>query len=99
MVAHNRESFNCQNCRFQRHCDDSNPAPYPVFVIPEIGLASRTCLLPMVTDEARAMLDLYRHYKNGYLPRAGGILDQPAVYMESMALIDSAVARAEAAKN
>lgn len=96
VVAHNRESFNCQNCRFHRHCDDSNPAPFPMWVIPEIGLESRTCLLPQVTEEARDMLHLYRHYKNGYLPRAGGILDQPAVFMESMALIDAVVSREKA---
>ena len=98
VVAHNRESFNCQACRFQRHCDDSNPAPHPMFAIPEIGLESRTCLLPKVTQEARLMLDLYRHYKNGYLPVAGGIMDQPAVFMESMSIIDAAVIRAESKK-
>lgn len=98
VVAHNRESFNCQACRFQRHCDDRNPAPFPMFAIPEIGLESRTCLLPKVTEEARLMLDLYRHYKNGYLPLAGGIMNQPAAFMDAMAVIDAAAARAEAQK-
>lgn len=96
VVAHNRESFNCQACRFHRHCDDSNPAPFPMFVIHEIGLESRTCLLPMVTDASRQMLAMYRHYKNGYLPFSGGIMDQPEAFAEAMAIIDSAVSKQEA---
>jgi len=69
-----------------------------MFVVPEIGLASRTCLLPMVTEDARSMLDLYKHYDNGYLPFGGGILDQPAVFAESMTIIGDAIARAQADK-
>lgn len=91
VVAHNRDKFNCQNCRFQRHCDDSNPAPFPVFVIPEIGLASRTCLLPMIEEGSRHLIAQYQHYKNGLLPYAGGMLDQPAAFSEAMNLIESRI--------
>lgn len=88
VVAHHREQFNCQACKFHRHCDASNPSPFPVWVIPEIGLESRTCLLPMVDESSRQLLRLYGHYKNGLLPFAGGILDQPAVFGEAMELIE-----------
>ena len=93
MVARDRERFNCQACRFHRHCDDSNPAGYPMFAIPEIGLESRTCLLPMVTDFSRQLLKSYWHYKNGLLPLAGGMLDQPAIFGEAMEVIDAQVNR------
>lgn len=91
VVAHNRDKFNCQACPWNRHCDDSNPAPFPMFAIEDIGLESHTCLLPMVTDESRQMMRLYSHYKNGALPFAGGILDQPEAFSDAMAVIDSKV--------
>lgn len=93
VVAHNREKFNCQACRWHRHCDETNPAPFPMFSVSEIDLESRTCLLPMVKDESRELLRLYGHYKNGVLPHGGGILDQPAMYDEAMAHIDAQVAK------
>jgi hypothetical protein len=87
-VAHNRDKFNCHACVNHRHCDDSNPAPFPMFVIEDIGLESRTCLLPMIDDESRHMLQLFTHYKNGILPFSGGLLDQPAAYSEAMATVE-----------
>lgn len=32
---------------------------------------------------------LYTHYKNGLLPHAGGVMDQPAGYLEAMELIEN----------
>lgn len=94
-VAHNRERFDCSNCRNQHHCDETTegisrgPAPYPMFVITEIGLESRTCLLPMITEFSHQMLDLYGHYKAHVLPMAGGILDQPNIYSDAMRVIEN----------
>lgn len=34
------------------------------------------------------MLYLYEHYENGNLLVAGGVLDQPAVYLEAMTILD-----------
>lgn len=53
---------------------------------------SRTCLLPMIRPEIRALLQFYPWYKSGTLPYAGGLLDQPAVYLEAMRLIESSLA-------
>jgi len=94
-VAAQRDKFNCQACRWQRHCDDRNPAPFPMFVVPVIGLESRTCPLPMITDFSRALLRLYAHYKNQLLPFAGGLYDQPNLYTEAMETIDAHKARIE----
>ena len=100
-VAAQRDKFNCQKCRFHRHCDDSNPAPFPMFAVPEIGLESRTCLLPMITPLSHRLMRLYGHYKNHLLPFAGGVYDQPALYAEAMEIIDAQQARvlSEQAKN
>lgn len=65
-----------------------------MFVIDDIGLESRTCLLPMVEDGSRQLLSLFQHYKNGLLPFAGGILDQPAAFGEAMNLIESKIEKA-----
>jgi len=43
----------------------------------------------MVTDRSRTMLRLFRHYRNGVLINAGGLLDQPAAYVDAMDQIDS----------
>lgn len=52
-------------------------------------LESRTCLKPMVTEEAAALLRLHRHYRAGHLWQAGGIGDQPHYYNEAMAAIEA----------
>ncbi len=88
-VAFHRERFDCRACRYQRHCDERNPAPFPMFAIAEIGLESRTCLLPMIHDGSRELMRLYRHYKNNLLPYAGGVLEQPNAYLEAMEVIDA----------
>jgi hypothetical protein len=98
-VAHNRDKFDCANCRFHRHCDERNPASFPMFAIPEIGLESRTCLLPMITPGSRALLGLYTHYKNGLLPFSGGVLDQPGVFGEAMELIESQIVKLKATEH
>lgn len=45
----------------------------------------------MVTAKSNMLLRLYRHYQNQLLPFAGGILEQPAQYMQAMELIESAL--------
>lgn len=64
-----------------------------MFVVREIGLESRTCLLPMITPLSHQLMRLYNHYKNQLLPLAGGLYDQPAVYTEAMEIIDAQQAR------
>lgn len=64
-----------------------------MFAIPEIGLESRTCLLPMITGASHEFMRLYTHYKNNVLPYAGGLYDQPAVWREAMEIIDANQAR------
>jgi hypothetical protein len=42
----------------------------------------------MVTQEAQDTLKLYRFYKNNQLATAGGVLDQPAKYLDSMQTLE-----------
>jgi len=50
---------------------------------------SRVCLKPMITPFSYSLISYYLHYKNGVLWKAGGISDQPAIYLRAMELIGS----------
>ncbi len=95
-VAAESDQFNCDKCPWGRndkgrHCDDSNPASFPKFVIQQHGrpfLQSTTCFLPKITPASRGFLRLHMHYRNGLLARAGGICDQAHLYVEAMELLE-----------
>ena len=55
---------------------------------------SSICPRTMVTDDSSHLLSLFGHYKAGHLMNAGGISDQPALYMDAMRVIDGAIAQA-----
>lgn len=55
---------------------------------------SDLCPRQAVTDESREWLALYAHYAKGHLLRAGGVEDQPAIYLQAMRVIASAVSEA-----
>lgn len=93
----NRDKFNCQACRFHKHCDERNPAPFPMWVIPGV-IESRTCLLPMVGAVEMDLLRWYQRYEKNVYPFAGGFLDQPNNYIEAMDVIADAVSNATKAK-
>lgn len=59
---------------------------------------SRICPRRLVTPASHAWLQLYSTYKAGHLLVAGGILDQPAIYIAAMTAIESMVAKAQANK-
>ncbi len=45
----------------------------------------------LVTGRSWALLDLYRHYKAGFLPFEGGILSQPNSFSEAMLIIEAEI--------
>lgn len=49
---------------------------------------TRTCARRLVTPQTDYLFLLFRHYQRGHLALAGGVTDQPAPYMEAMALLD-----------
>jgi hypothetical protein len=98
-VARAPALFNCATCTWGRHCDESNPAPTPQFVITgAVDLESRTCFLPMITPQSRFLLRLHSHYRNRWLPYAGGLFEQPNYYLEAMELINGVLDRGDGRK-
>lgn len=63
-------------------------SPTYTWSIPGVVPKTNECLRQTVTDDARLLVDLYRSYRRGFLPNAGGLLDQPVVYHRAMSLID-----------
>jgi hypothetical protein len=49
------------------------------------------CPSRMTDEPAKAWIGLYNHYQAGHLYRAGGLREQPAIYMQIMRFIDGAV--------
>jgi len=93
-VAKAASEYNCKTCK-TRHCDDSNPS-HQLYEISHkkygVIIRTNTCLLPKITPQSHEFMHLYNHYKNGMLPFQGGLLDQPAAYVDAMDLIDSELA-------
>ena len=52
---------------------------------------SDVCLKPMITPFSYQMMGLYLHYEKGVLWQAGGISDQPAIYLHAMEIIGSVI--------
>jgi hypothetical protein len=50
----------------------------------------------MITPQSEFLLRMYRHYKAGILPHAGGILEQPHYYAEAMEILTGIEARIQA---
>ena len=44
---------------------------------------------------SRIWLEQHGHYSRGFLPYAGGFLDQPAIFCEAMAIISAQVSRSD----
>lgn len=96
-VSADADRFQCATCTWGRHCDASNPAPFKQWVIDRV-IESDICLLPMITSMSNQYLRMHRHYSNGFLAQAGGVCDQPNLYLEAMELLDSTFNKIESDK-
>ncbi len=56
---------------------------------------SKVCPRWLIDARSGELCRMYRHYKNGVLAFAGGLLDQPNVYVIAMGVIDERSARIE----
>lgn len=54
-----------------------------------------TCPTKLVTEASVAWLRLYRFFRRGFLPFSGGLLEQPARFLDAMEVIDGASAESE----
>lgn len=51
---------------------------------------TRSCPRRTVTADSLFLVSLYRHYKAGHLYVAGGVADQPVLYLKAMQIIEVA---------
>jgi hypothetical protein len=56
---------------------------------------SRICPRRLITPESRDWIQLFSTYKAGHLLVAGGIYDQPALYINAMTTIERLVSEAQ----
>lgn len=96
-MARDRGEFTCAHC-LRRNCGDGRlgdrgPAGYApnVLTAPDGSLlwAEQTCPLPEIPAWSYAVMSLWWHWADGRLAVAGGVLDQPAWYVEAMRWLDS----------
>lgn len=66
-------------------------SPYPRWTIDGVMKDSRECPRWHRDESVIPWIELYSHYQAGHLYRAGGVREQPALYMQVMRLIDGAV--------
>ena len=97
-VNRDHENFDCRNCVNGHHCTEIaedarwpqsvGVAPIDMFEIPNV-IKTNVYLRPMITQASLFYFRLYKHYQKSMFPYSGGLLDQPAVYMQAMELIES----------
>lgn len=46
------------------------------------------CPRRLISPRSWFFVDLFRHYQNGVLPCAGGLLEQPCCYTRAMSILD-----------
>lgn len=68
-----------------RGCYEDSPRPQ---WRDEKGQWIKRCPIRLIDQEAETYLTFYIHYKNGYLPFSGGILQQPEKIMRAFSYIE-----------
>lgn len=56
-------------------------------------IESDVCLLPMITPTSRTFLRIYRHYREGFLPEPGGLLNQRNRVIEAIEILDDQIGK------
>jgi hypothetical protein len=85
-VAIDPEWTNCKHCTCK-----GGVSSYPRWSL--AGLLDNTNQCPRyhTPEDVWPWIELYGHYQSGNLYRAGGVREQPALYMRVMRLIDGVV--------
>ena len=81
----------CDTCH-HKDCDGSKEAS--IFEL-EDGTQTYRCPLTFITRNSAMLIAQWPHYDKGYLPVAGGMLDQTAIYVQAMAIIGSEIHKHE----
>lgn len=88
--------FECVDCierkkQAERGCEQDAPFPYWT---DSDGLSRSRCPRRPIYENPQwynEIIAAYNHYKNGFLPHAGGLVDQPALYPFVMGSIDAII--------
>lgn len=69
-------------------CDE--PAPIPVFALD--GENYFRCPYALITPLTAELLRYFSHYRQGHYPVAGGLLDQSALFLQAVEIIEGEIA-------
>ena len=88
-------NLDCQACtgnlKKARGCTEE--APVPMFDLD--GKEYCRCPLKIITRQSMEYIRFYSFFRDGYLPNAGGIMDQPAKFLDAMSMIESVLAETQ----
>jgi hypothetical protein len=85
VVAREPKNFPCDTC----DCIEGRQPTGGRWRIPDAKIITEVCPRQQLSQFSLQMLEMYRHYEQGLLPEAGGLLDQPTAYLRAMSVIDS----------
>ena len=84
--------LDCQKCSEKKKrawgCEEETKEPFLTIDKEEI----RRCPLKLITVQSMDYIRFYGYYKEGYLPNAGGILEQPAKFLDTVTEIENILA-------
>lgn len=110
-MAQARSGYDCNYCEHRHCDEDGarrwidsdgreqqseGPSPHPRWDFRRAGLGLRsTCPKPLVPEDWPMLMAVYRAWDHGTLLVTGGVSDQPGVYVDTMGLIASELAKVE----
>jgi len=77
----------------ERYCSIEGKSNYPIFQFGDRKFYK--CPILEINPNLFQYLNLYLHYRNGYLLTTGGIIDQPYHYVQAMEIIHSEILKIE----
>jgi len=90
--------LDCHKCteesKIYDGCESDSPVP-DVWQIRSIDWKSQRCPLKVVTRQSQKFLQAYFFFSKGYLPSAGGWLEQSTRFIEAMETIETSIKRIE----
>ena len=97
-MAFDGHVYDCGNCSQQQKkfwgCGNPDKRRYAVID----GEDVMGCPMEIIGPQELTLIDMYKHYKAGFLLCDGGLNNQPAAYVEAMGIIDSAVSEQQRKK-
>lgn len=93
-ISSQNEELDCRKCtdqdRIEKGCEKDSPF-LDAWKIPGQDWSVQRCPLKIVQENSWNYLEAYRFYKAGYLPNAGGWMDQSIKFLAVLNIISSEV--------